>query len=337
MSGKLGLPILPEDSYLDYEGIVDRNKKEDGKENTGTNAVAGESLAMSFIVKPDEEGYDMDWIKSHIDFDESSQFILENNNKRKGFSATLTGDISIKGNGLDASNASRDDGMPEIDIPGLKFEGMEISRMIDKSGKEGTNTGRNNTGGFVFKRPTMSFHGTSFDNLTGGTAAANFENPEVEEEEEDEEKEPKMNGFSLTLSDVAFQFGEGDESEEKEIMDGSALQLMVKPNISLVGRQGQKNKAGKDKGFAITAEGKFIIDALVRKNGNKMTFDYKSLSMDSLGVESEIGPIEINGSLGFYNEDPKFGDGMVGNLDVKVPLVDNEAWISSFSKSRCLL
>ncbi|MCB9271687.1 MAG: hypothetical protein H6561_19340 [Lewinellaceae bacterium] len=53
---------------------------------------------MAFIVKPDQEGYDLDWLKAHIDFDETSQFILKNDKTEKGFSAQLAGKISLKMN-----------------------------------------------------------------------------------------------------------------------------------------------------------------------------------------------------------------------------------------------
>lgn len=356
MIGRMGLPILPEDNYLDYEGLVDRETMPEPSTGTAPNTTTkpgaannskDEQLAMSFTVKPNKDGYDIDWLKAHIDFEETSQFIIKNDSKERGVGAFLSGKLSIVGS-IDKANANRDTGTPEIEIPGIKFEGMEISRMIPKeqsdakpvAGAPKANSAKNSTGGFVFKKPTMSLVGfslSSSETTIGSTTQtedpanpANPENPNAEEKKEP--TQAKLNAFSISIDEIGFSFGEGDDAEEKTIENGTKLSLTVVPNVALVGapKPGKAEgtaagaKAKKSEGFSISAAGKFTIGATVAKKpgSNGMTFEFESVKIDSFSVVSEVGPIGIEGSVGFYNADPEFGNGMVGKLAVEMPMVD---------------
>ena len=68
--GKIGLPILPDGKYLDYLGTVDQPKKELSNEK--------QALSIAYTITPDKTGYDIDWLKAHIDFDTSTYFLLKN-------------------------------------------------------------------------------------------------------------------------------------------------------------------------------------------------------------------------------------------------------------------
>ncbi len=328
IEGNLGLPILPEDKYLDYEGIVSVPEEEDTPQNA--NNPSGKEILFS--VKPDEEGYDMDYIKSHIDFDENSEFVMKNNAKQRGFAATLSGSITFKSNVSDYVNNSRDGGTPEVEVPGIKFEGMEISRMIDKEAPSNPNvqqnTGKNANGGFVFERPTLSFMGKKF--LNSGPDLPTQDDSENDEEEEEEEDSPaKMNGFSIAINDLQLKLGEDDEEseeaddeEEKEIKDGMQIGLYADVSVKLVGGQNKKKaKDKKDKGFAISANGKFKVLATAVVTSEKKTFEYQDIQMEAFAIEGQVGPLEVEGGLAFYNGDETFGNGMEGNLKVTTPLV----------------
>ena len=349
MTGRLGLPILPEGSFLNYEGVIDRAKST-ATTIAPTNAVnpdgpgSTEPLQMAFIVKPDQEGYDLDWLKAHIDFDETSQFILKNDKTEKGFSAQLAGKISLKMNLIEGANAARDAGTPAIELPGIRFEGMELSRMTRKSNTTQTTTASasqatpQSTPGkaspLIFKRPVLSLTGINLKDLTGNTNQIPGQNtadagPASQATEPEAPESPaRMNGFSLNLDKVEFTFGEsGQEQEEVTMTDGLLVNLEVQPSVILVGGQnktttGSQTADKKQEGFAITAKGAFTISSRVKSSGSGYSLAYDAFRLDSFSIEGELKAIEIAGKLGFYNSDPDFGNGMLGNLEVKMPLVD---------------
>ncbi|MCB0603166.1 MAG: hypothetical protein KDC28_18135, partial [Saprospiraceae bacterium] len=340
LTGRLGLPILPKDAYLSYEGIIDRSEPSVRTGSATTLNSPGqpvEPLQMAFIVKPDEDGYDLEWLKAHIDFEASSQFVLKNDKIEKGFSAKLAGKLSLSTNIVEGANASREAGTPAIELPGIRFEGMELSRMSKKPNASATT--RSSDGvpvsstapPILFKRPVLSLVGVHVNDLTGntnqlpGSVGGIAETTAVEK---DQPKQAMMNGFSLHLDKVEFSFGEdGQEKDEAELADGLTVNLEVQPSVVLVG--GQNNRASgqsitkkKEEGFAITARGAFTISSKVNQSGQGYSLDYQGFRLDSFAIEGELKTIEISGKLGFYNQDPDFGSGMLGNLDVKMPLVD---------------
>lgn len=325
ITGKLGLPILGSGQYLDYEGLVDRTEGDKGADksqaNNNNSNAASEALSMKFVVKANEEGYDIDYLKSHLKFEENSEFVFVNNKNEKGFTANMSGSISIKSVAADFHNEHRAAGSPEIEVPGIQFEGMELSRMIDK--KKG-NGGNNEKTAFNFKRPTFSFLGQSFgSDLNTGDA---FDIEAESDEEEQENAVPKMSGFDIAITDFQMGFGEdGDDlSDEKTMTEGSLMSIVVAPVVMLVGGDDNKNKANKDKGFAISASGKFSITGKANRSSssNSLAFAYEAFAMDSLGVSAEMGPIKVAGSLGFYSDDATFGNGMIGDLAVEMPLIE---------------
>ncbi|MFT5513363.1 MAG: hypothetical protein ACI8SE_001770, partial [Bacteroidia bacterium] len=68
--GKIGLPILPDGKYLDYLGSVDQPKADSANQK--------QPLSIVYTITPDKKGYDIDWLKAHIDFDSSTFFLLKN-------------------------------------------------------------------------------------------------------------------------------------------------------------------------------------------------------------------------------------------------------------------
>lgn len=323
MTGRMGLPILPEDNYLNYEGIVDKEVPIHQQQANNPNK---NRMKMAFTVKPDEKGYDIDWLKAHIDFEQTSQFILKNDIKERGVAAHLSGKISLKSS-IDDINENRDTGTPEIDIPGIKFEGMEISRMITKAGadvpKGQKNTGKDNMGGFRFKRPTFAFTGFDLQGASGAMAdKTDIGIPDAPGDKEEETKEAKLNAFSISLDKVEFTFGDSND-EEVQMTAGTPVKLNVVPTVMLVGGANKK-KGKKSEGFSISATGSFNINASIsnKSSGSGVYFKYESIDIDSFAVASEVGPIGIEGSIGFYTKDETFGNGMVGDLAVKMPLVD---------------
>jgi len=175
VEGNLGMPILAEGQYLPYEGIIDREEIKDASSKTT------KTTAMSFSVKPNADGYDLDWIKSKIVFDESTAIVLRSNSKERGVEAKLSGELTI-GSSLDGPNATRPIGMPEMDLPGIKFEGMEISKMKDLTSKTPEPKTKDNykEAAFQFKKPVFSFMGVNLSQVADAADAAGAdEKPEI--------------------------------------------------------------------------------------------------------------------------------------------------------------
>jgi len=315
VEGNLGMPILADEQYLPYEGIIDREELVD-KNNKTTK-----TTAMSFTVKPNPDGYDLDWIKSKLVFDETSEIVLKNNSKERGVRAELSGTLTLGGT-MNDINAQREPGMPEMSLPGIKFEGMEISKMKDLlAAKNPTKTTTNKktpkNGGFKFVTPTFSFMGIDLNEVQAATKIDDTK-PEDWKEPEEPKSDPKVNGFSFNLTTMDLAFGDG--SGEQEISTGSQATLTVAGELSLVrGKNGGTKK--KNEGLAITASGGFKIISNVTINGTKSKLDFEKFQMDSLIVDAQVSAIGIDGKLMFYNEDPTFGDGALGNVNIELPIL----------------
>lgn len=317
MTGNIGLPILKEGDYLDYEGLVDRQEiKEQG--------VSIKQTAMSFSVSPNKDGYDLDWIKSHLDFDESSEFVLKNDSKEKGLMVKLSGQLTLNSS-IGTLNDNRDAGMPEMKMPGIRFEGMEISKMkslveSNKNNSSSTNSSTNKTnknGAFKFVRPTFSFLGIDLNEVKGASTLNDTLGKDWEAKE-DPNTDPKVNGFSYNLTALDLSFGEGNG--EQEITNGALATLSIAGEVSLVkGKSGGTNQ--KKEGLAISASGGFKIISNVNIDGTKTTLKFNKFAMDSLVVDAQVSAIGIKGKILFYNEDPTFGDGALGAVSIELPIL----------------
>lgn len=312
LSGQLGLPILPEDSYLSYTGLIDKSKEDDKATNNNGPAVGTQTKdtppSLSFTITPDENGYYLPWIKSTIKFNENTQIELKNDTKEKGVSALLEGTIAIG----DYRGEQEDPEPNVLKFPALEFTGMAISSMTDK-----TPAAKGKKKGLQFTGPTFSFVGGQW----GNDKDEEEETPEEDKEEEEEEEAPKVNGFNIGLTKVALTMGDG--SDKQEIADGTSMKLEVEGEVELV--RAAKKKQGKkkaQKGLELAATGSFSILANVIKNENRYRFEYDRFDAASLTIDSKIGPIGVEGSLELYTADEDFGKGFVGEVTIDAPMLN---------------
>ena len=295
IEGKMGMPILSEGQYLPYEGIIDREEIKD-KDNKTTK-----TTAMSFSVKPNPDGYDLDWIKSKLTFDESTEIVLKSNSKQRGVEAKLSGNLTLGGT-AETLNSNRDVGMPEIDIPGIKFEGMEISKMKDLTIKTPSNSkAKDKNGGFKFVKPKFSFMGVKLALIEDATRIDIDVPDKTKETPDGDKKDPKVNGFSYNLTAMDLSFGEDGQGSASEISNGTKVSFALAGEFSLVrGKKGAAKK--KNEGLAISASGGFTLESKVQIEGTKTSFKFEKFKMDSLSVDAQVSAIGIEGKVIFYNE-----------------------------------
>lgn len=319
VEGNLGMPILAEGQYLPYEGIIDREEIKDANNKTT------KTTAMSFSVKPNADGYDLDWIKSKIVFDESTAIMLKSNSKERGVEARLSGELTI-GSTVDGLSANRPTGMPEMDLPGIKFEGMEISKMKDLTAKAPEPKTRDNykEAAFQFKKPVFSFMGVELNQVSDATNPSMSgvdKKPEVSSSKS--KKDPKINGFNYNLTAMDFSFGDGSSTaSESEIKNGSQANLTIAGEVSLVKAKGDSKTKKEGEGLAISASGGFTMVSTVQMAGTKTTFSFDKFQMDSLSVDASVSVMKIKGKLGFYEGDATFGNGAGGNIDLELPMIN---------------
>ncbi|NNE13508.1 MAG: hypothetical protein HKN51_00940 [Saprospiraceae bacterium] len=304
IEGNLGLPILPKDRPLEYVGMVDKDlMKEniDKKEN---------ALSMSFTIKPNKEGYDIDWLKAHVDFDRNTQFFIKNDAKEKGLKGTMGGLISIKTSDSDETS---------LELPKLKFEGMELRKLTPKNKETNENDKKEDKKSFVFIAPKFSLEGLP-DNSEQKTEESS-NNPDTKKDEK-----KKVNGFSFELKKLEFA------DDAQLIENGSELALNIAAKVMLVGESNKKDKSGKkaknENGYAISAEGeitlksKVSLDESIATNAplEKLRFSAPSISVKKMAIDTEVKSLKLAGSVEFVSGDATYGKGAAGKLKVETPL-----------------
>ena len=341
LEGRMGLPILPGDKYLNYKGVVDHGDKINAQNNAANNQNVANNqttnspkASMVFTVNVGEESFYIPSIRSNLTFDETSQIVIKNDNKEKGIEALIEGYLAI----------GDTDGGPDLEpdesvfrFPALKFTGMSLStiRPIAKTGTATNNNKNTKKGNSNLKLTPPTFE---FSALTPAPEKEDETKPA--EAEEEEKEEPKVNGFSIGLTEVSMTFGEDGGVEEKEATDGMAMNLKIGGEIAIV-RAANSKKAGagakktKKGGFELSAEGSVTIVSRVNKKDGKFTFDYEKISSASFTVDSQMGPIGVKGSVEIYNGDEEFGKGVVGEVKIEVPMltVDVEARFGNMTEA----
>jgi len=289
LNGKLGLPILPEGKYLDYEGLIDIQEKLN---------IPGDSInkrppaSMSLIVKAPDAEYNIPSLRSTITLDESTQIILKRDSLERGIKATLTGAISLgEGDTSDQDSLA----YQMFSIPAVKFEEMEFNLI-----KKFSDTTRL-TRADIFKAPTLSLVG--IPKFVHGDSTV--VDPDIALAEESDTTVtptiPKVNGFDFGLDVFSI------ESEESGA-DSTKLTITVGGHVGIVRTGGP--------GLELVAEGEVSIDCILDRSGGFYRLSYKELTAAKLGIQSEIGPIAVNGDFEFYNNDKVFGDGVLGEVSI---------------------
>ncbi len=337
LEGRMGLPILPEDKYLNYKGIVDHGDKIDAQnndvnnQNVANNTNTATKASMVFTVNVGEESFYIPSLRSNLSFDETTQIIIKNDNKEKGIEALIEGHLAI----------GDTDGGPDLEpdesvfrFPALKFTDFSLStiRPVTKNQAETKTTTKKGNSKLKLTAPTFEF--------ASMTPAPEKEDSAKDEEDDtkEEAEEPKVNGFHIGLTEVSMSFGEEGDVDEAEATDGMAMKLKIGGEIAIVrSASSGKNKDKKTKkgGFELSAEGSVTSISRVNKKEGKFTFEFEKISSATLEVDSKMGPIGVKGSLEIYNGDEEFGKGVVGEVEIEVPMltVDVEARFGNMALS----
>jgi len=302
--GKLRLPILPENKYLYYRGLVDRPAKQD------TGSAKQEPLSMTFTIKPEEKGYDIDWLHATLQFDKTTQILLMNNAKDKGLDVTMNGTLKLK------SEPENTDG-PKLEIPGLRFEGMKITKYVMKDGKPVQNEKRialkerETIVAFTFIAPVLSQ-----TNSVPKPGTNSEGNTEKSDEVTALPAEPlTMNGFNVKLDSLKLDVAKNASGN----LEGLTLSAVTTVSLVKASISGSSN----EQGFAVSATGKFSIRTVVKGTKPKgMTFSVEPPQIDSLAVFGECKALTMTGVLVFSYGKAPFGHGVAGKLEMKTDLLN---------------
>lgn len=108
----------------------------------------------------------------------------------------------------------------------------------------------------------------------------------------------KMAGFPLTIDSIKFTGGLGNPS------------LLIKPRISL---------AGGESGFS--AATRIVIESELNwPGGGRKFFGLKGVDFERVEIDITASAMRLYGYLEFYDDDPVYGDGIAGGLDVTLPM-----------------
>lgn len=303
IDGQMGMPLLPVGQYLKYDGFIDREKQlADAKAAKDSGQTIPKTQAsFTFSVNDNDLNYFIPSLKSSMSF-EGSQILLKSDHKEKGVRLALNGFFNLGDQEGDEESM--------FDFPVLGYEGFvmdnikSVTPVLNPNGTTKVQTMEIEPGVFTLNGVEIAPGAvySSDDDQQGGDANVDAD---------DEAAEPKVNKFPLKLTELAME-ALGDESNPNgvRIKVGGALAIVRPP------------KASGQKGFELSADANLSVKADLNKDLKNFSFKFKEIEKFTLNVESQVGVIGVKGRIEFVNNDPIFGSGVAGKLDVTAPLVN---------------
>jgi len=105
-----------------------------------------------------------------------------------------------------------------------------------------------------------------------------------------------MKGFPIQISELSYN------------KNGNRHGLNLAVTVSLMNKE--------DKGFG--ANGNFIIYGKENPDKGIASWKYDKTEFKSFAIDIQYTAFEMNGSLAMYNSDPVYGDGMSGNISMRI-------------------
>ena len=140
--------------------------------------------------------------------------------------------------------------------------------------------------------PHVNFPGVEFQNLRLQSVRPYFQNGTWSFAS----PEKGLAGFPVSISDISLA------STEREGKDLTGLKFRASINLS----PGTNAISGST---ALTFWGE-----LDRTGSAEQKFKFYGVELDSIGVNADLGPVSVTGSVNFYREDPVFGTGFRGQV-----------------------
>ncbi len=282
LDGRLGLPVFEQGDYFNYKGLIDLSERNEQDDKTQKNPPA-----LSLTIKPTAEPYNIPSIRSSIEFATTSNITIKIDTSGRGVDATLHGYV-VLGEG-DAEQDQKAYQM--LAFPSLRFQNLGINT-VKKKGDTTKKTAKD-----IFKKPIFSL---------AGIPKAIHKDDSVKVDSILVPKKPivitpKANGFDFGLDVVSLE--PLDDGVNDKI-----LRLTVGGHVAIV-------NAGK--AFELGAEAEISIDCILDDTNGKYSLMYNDLAAADLSIDSQLGPTDIEGTVSWYNDDPTFGDGVLGELAIK--------------------
>ncbi len=296
INGQIGLPILPDSNYLNYAGFIDRPEVK--MENGETQS---KEFRMNLSVTPRAEGYDIDWLYAHVDFD-SSRITLLNDSKEQSFEGKLNGYVKLI--------KAKDDN-PELKTPKLKFTGMEFSKKTIK----GASKKDNKSIPFTFVGPTFEL--TQSATTKKAIAAAEKADKDPKKTEPKLDKKFKIGDFAFSLDSLSL-----NSSSNNELVEGSSLTLFIKPSIELVRPPNSTNNATEN-GYSLAASTSIEISASMKMDNKDLKtahFGNPTFKVKEITVDGQVKGIVLKGLVAFKSTSTT--SGVAGKLSVTTDLLE---------------
>lgn len=162
-------------------------------------------------------------------------------------------------------------------------------------------------GAWTFTNSKGNFSGVSYQNLTithqapfvtNGTFALVSNNNE----------NSKLVGFGISLTEIGMFL-----TPQNELAFGATVGMTV-------GSDGSANNFGVTAGFQV----------ITSNNHADNRLEYDRFTVNDIGIESNVGPFNINGVISLRNDDPVFGDLFFGSLSFQInDLLDSPMLVSA--------
>ncbi len=310
INGRMGLPILPADKHLAYVGNITKvDTTELPPPPPGKKQIRAE---MSLTVSAPEASYYVPSLKSTLRLYQTTSILIKRDRIEQGIVAQIEGALAIGDTGGEVDDA---DDAASLDFPAIEMRGMKFNTMTKHD--TSTITGKEP----FFTPPTFGIVGVpNFGGQDTTQQAAPPTNPPANSPPAaPPAAEPKVNGFSIGLDEIVMKFGgEGNEdASADEVGNGTPVSITVGGHVHIV----KSSTAGANKGFELSAEASITLGAVVNKIEEKFTFAFKSVEAARLDIESQMGPLGIDGFVEFYSNDEEFGAGVVGEVEITAPMI----------------
>ncbi|HTR30094.1 MAG TPA: fibronectin type III domain-containing protein, partial [Puia sp.] len=284
---KIGIAVVQNNfqSGMSMTGKIRLPISSDGLAYTCALNSADGKLDYQFVVQPSGSLNIPLWM-AQLNLDPNSSLVISTDATGMVVKTHLNGNIGI---------TIQRSGMPKVTLPGLTFQDMAMANRADTSAGAGAGffftPGKWSLGGGApipaSLTATSGLEGAVASGPNGGDAGA-----------EDESSQGSIAGFSLALSDFTPYF------KPKSLTD---MEAGVYFNV----------KIGIGFGDASIVSGGARLGILgdIRVPGNAAaSASFDKIDCDSVGIDGEVGPVTVKGSLIFRNDDPTYGDGISGTL-----------------------
>ncbi|HVU54782.1 MAG TPA: hypothetical protein VHD83_06990 [Puia sp.] len=253
--------------------------------NYSCNLNSGEGKVNYQFVVNPAGDLDVSLWKAKISLEGNSSLVINNDAIGMAVKAHLNGGISV-----DITAGSN---LPKVSLPGLDFQDMAMANRKDTL---------SSSAGFYFDPGKWSFAGVDLSKVAGGGGP-----PDVPFD--GSSSQGSVAGFGISLSDFTPYFSPNSATQYEA---GVYFNLNVNVGFGDASVVSGTTRLG-------------ILGKIDVPGNSAPSVAFDKIKIDSVALHGGIGPVTVNGSLWFIDNDSTYGDGVKGSLSADFPFASFSA------------